>query len=227
MNSDYYAQKLSAQRLRRVYAIAGPRVRRYLRAEIDHLAQWVRPGDRVLELGCGYGRVLAPLAAIAGTGWGVDHALDSLRLAKNEHPQLHLATMDAGRLGFAGGSFDLVLGIQNFISACGLPPAQLLAEGLRVTRPGGRLVLSSYTPQFWPHRLAWFRQQAAQGLLGPIDEVATGDGVIVCSDGFRATTFTSDDFSRLARSVGDEAGVAAKIYSVDNSSLFCEIVASP
>jgi len=219
MTKDYYAKKLSAHRLRRVYAIADPRVRRYLQAEIDHLAGFVRPGDRILELGCGYGRVLAPLAGRAGQAWGADNAFESLALAGREHPGLCLGLMDAAQLAFAGQSFDLVFGIQNFISACKVPPKQLLRECLRVMRPGGCLLLASYAPQFWPHRLDWFRQQAAEGLLGAIDEEATGDGVIVCRDGFRATTVTAGEFSRLAGALN----LPARIYTVDNSSLFCEI----
>ncbi len=74
MNRNYYADKLNARKLKRVYDIAGPRVRRYLQTETAHLAGHVRPGHRVLELGCGYGRVLSPLASIAGRGWGVDNA---------------------------------------------------------------------------------------------------------------------------------------------------------
>jgi SAM-dependent methyltransferase len=62
--SGYYREKLSANRLERVYAIAPPRVRQYLDAEIDHVLALVGPNDAVLELGCGYGRVLALLARI-------------------------------------------------------------------------------------------------------------------------------------------------------------------
>lgn len=219
MIKDYYTRKLCAERLDQVYALAGPRVRQYLQAEIDHLLSLLSPGDRVLELGCGTGRVLAPLARAAGRGWGVDNAAASIRRARQAHPELILAVMDAAALGFAAQSFDIVVAVQNFISACQLPPEQLLNESLRVTRPGGRIFLSSYAERFWPHRLSWFRDQAAVGLLGAIDEAATGNGVIVGRDGFRATTFSPGDFRALAASVG----VAAQIYEVDRSSLFCRI----
>jgi ubiquinone/menaquinone biosynthesis C-methylase UbiE len=89
MAETYYSKKLSAERLQRVYELAGPRVKQYLQAEIDHLAGFVQPGSRILELGCGYSRVLAPLAKIAGRGWGVDNAPGSLALAKTEHPELY------------------------------------------------------------------------------------------------------------------------------------------
>jgi 2-polyprenyl-6-hydroxyphenyl methylase/3-demethylubiquinone-9 3-methyltransferase len=87
MNKTYYAKKLNAERLRRVYEIAGPRVCQYLQAEIDHLAGFVQPGDKILELGCGFGRVLAPLARIAGQGWGVDNSPESVdqgRISRSE-----------------------------------------------------------------------------------------------------------------------------------------------
>ena len=219
MSRDYYTRKLHAGRLDRVYALAGPRVRQYLRAEIDHLQAALSPGDRVLELGCGTGRVLAPLAQVAGHGWGVDNAAASIMWAYREHPELTLAVMDAAALGFAAQCFDIVVAVQNFISACGLPPEQLLRECVRVTRPGGRIFLSSYAERFWPHRLGWFRDQAAAGLLGAIDEDATGDGVIVGQDGFRATTLGPGEFRDLAAAVG----AAAQVYEVDRSSLFCRV----
>jgi SAM-dependent methyltransferase len=219
MDKTYYANNLSADRLRRVYEIASPRVRQYLQAEIDHLAGFIKPGDRILELGCGYGRVLAPLAGIAGQGWGVDISPDNIEAALAEHPELNWALMDAVNLEFEDASFDLVFGVQNFISACKVPSQSLLKEALRVTKPGGRVMLSSYAAEFWPHRLEWFRRQSEAGLLGPIDEAATGDGVIVCTDGFKATTFSPEEFAALAAA----CGVQAEVYLVDGSSLFCEI----
>ena len=220
MSKAYYARKLSAERLHKVYDIASPRVKQYLKAEIDHVTSFVRAGDHVLELGCGYGRALGPVAKCAGNGWGTDNSFKSLKMAQSGHPELFLAAMDAGSLGFFDCSFDLVFGIQNFISACKVPPENLLRECLRVTRPGGKIILSSYASEFWPHRLEWFRRQAAEDLLGPIDEEETGDGVIVCTDGFRATTFSRAEFEDLCQS----RALQARVYTVDGSSVFCEIL---
>jgi 2-polyprenyl-6-hydroxyphenyl methylase/3-demethylubiquinone-9 3-methyltransferase len=100
-----------------------------------------------------------------------------------------------------------------------VPPGWLLQECLRIVRPGGHVLLSSYAPGFWDHRLNWFRRQAREGLLGPIDEDATGNGEIVCRDGFRATTFSPEAFGALAR----DLDVPAKIETVDESSIFCDI----
>jgi 2-polyprenyl-6-hydroxyphenyl methylase/3-demethylubiquinone-9 3-methyltransferase len=52
--------------------------------------------------------------------------------------------------------------------------------------------------------------------LGELDEEQTKDGVIVCKDGFRAVTFTEDDFASL----GEVSGCRYEIMEVDESSLF-------
>jgi SAM-dependent methyltransferase len=222
--AEYYREKLSAGRLERAYAIAPPRVRQYLAAEIDHVLSLLRPGDAVLELGCGYGRALAPLARKAAVAWGIDTSFESLAYGSAALARLGtcaLARMDAVRLGFRDGAFDCVVCIQNGISAFHVDPAALVREALRVTRPRGLAIFSSYAASFWKHRLEWFVLQAEAGLVGAIDWERTGDGAIVCADGFTATTFGRDRFAALA----DELGATARVVEIDSSSVFCEITA--
>lgn len=221
-SGSYYADRLSAERLRRCYEIAPLPVQRYLKSEIDFVLRYVRSQHSVLELGCGYGRALSPIARPAGRAVGIDISVGSLEMALDVTggpPRCHLVAMDAGKLAFAGQSFDVVFCLQNGIAVFGIDRNALFGEALRVTKQGGTVLFSSYSERFWPERLEWFRQQAAHGLVGEIDEDATGDGVIVCKDGFRAETVGRDEFARLAAS----AGVRCEITEVDGSSLFCVI----
>ena len=55
---SYYSQKLSAERLKLCYEIAPLRILQYLEAVIEFTLGRIRSSDLVLELGCGYGRVL-------------------------------------------------------------------------------------------------------------------------------------------------------------------------
>ncbi len=128
--------------------------------------------------------------------------------------------MDAAHLAFTDNCFDLVVCIQNGISAFHVDQKTLIVESLRVTKPGGKLLFSTYSAKFWNHRLEWFRLQASAGLLGEIDEERTRDGHIICKDGFTATTVSETQFRELT------SGLAANIaiIEVDESSLFCEIV---
>jgi SAM-dependent methyltransferase len=219
---SYYAQKLAATRLQQVYDLAPDPVRRYLSAEIAYVRERMPPGCRVLELGCGYGRVLKELAPQAGVLAGIDTSFASLRMAKDylaACADVMLVQMDAIDLAFPPETFDLVCCLQNGISAFHVDQRQLMTAAVGVTRPGGHVLFSSYAEAFWADRLDWFRLQARHGLLGAIDEAATGRGVIVCKDGFKATTVTPDQFRILSQSLGD----AITVDTVAASSVFCDI----
>jgi SAM-dependent methyltransferase len=129
--------------------------------------------------------------------------------------------MDASRLAFGGDSFDAVICIQNGISAFHVDQGALVRETLRVTRPGGKVLFSTYSDRFWDERLEWFRLQSEAGLVGEIDWEKTCNGEIVCRDGFAATTVTASGFMALTSTLG----VDTVIEEVDNSSLFCMMTA--
>ncbi len=220
--TSYYDQRLSGDRLARCYALATPAVRRYLEAELAHLLAAIRPGDRVLELGCGYGRVLARLAPAEALLVGVDVALGSLARAvalRARRADYLLAAMDATALGLRPGSFDLVCCPQNGVSAFRADPRRLLEEAVRAAAPGGRVQFFSYADEFWEDRLAWFRLQAAEGLIGEIDEAATGAGTIVCRDGFTSTAVTPARFAELARGLGRSVSVSVLAHA----SVVCDV----
>ena len=223
MNSDnYYLNQLSAERLQQCYDIAPPRVKQYLDAEIQHVMNKISPSDVVLELGCGYGRVLEKLAYRAKRVVGIDTSRSNLMFAKKRLGRIancYLFQMNAVALGFLDRSFDVVICIQNGISAFKVNPQNLIRESVRVARAGGNVLFSSYSEKFWKDRLEWFQLQADAGLIGEIDWSATREGVIVCRDGFRATTFGQAEFLSLTSQFHAEL----KTEEVDDSSLFFEI----
>lgn len=220
--SEYYSEKLSAERLKQCYEIAPPRTQQYLRAEIQHILQYITSRSRVLELGCGYGRVLAAMKEKCSNLVGIDISEESLAFAHNRFVSSNLALvlMNANNLAFTDCTFDAVVCIQNGISAFKLSPCTVIQEAVRVTAPGGVCLFSSYSEHFWDSRLEWFKVQSDAGLIGPIDWKQTKNGVIVCTDGFRATTLTHSDFTQTA----DLLGLDARIYEIDESSIFCEII---
>jgi 2-polyprenyl-6-hydroxyphenyl methylase/3-demethylubiquinone-9 3-methyltransferase len=218
----YYSNKLPAEKLRRCYQIAPPRIMQYMNAEINHVMDNIAPGSTVLEMGCGYGRVMRHLCRKAQVVVGIDTAFQSLKLAQVELKSFNnwrLLQMDAVQTGLCDRSFDLVICIQNGISAFKVDQFSLISESVRLTCPGGNILFSSYSENIWNERLEWFRKQADAGLLGEVDHEQTGDGVIVCRDGFRATTIRVEEFKALA----GQAGFQAEVYEIDNSSIFYKI----
>ena len=217
---DYYAERLAAEKLRRCYKIAPPRVRQYLRAELDFALGFIQPGDAVLDLGCGYGRTLPELAAKAGSVTAIDNSPASVALAREATKLLanvSVLEMDAAALKLEDGRFDVVLCLQNGISAFHRDQRTILKEALRVCHYGGIALFSTYAARFWKERLEWFRLQAGAGLLGEIDWQRTREGFIACKDGFTATTLSPDEFRALAEGLPAEL----TLTEVDESSLFC------
>src|SRR5208282_6658948 len=197
----HYTERLAAERLRACYDLAPPRAKAYLEAEIEFVLAKTTPSMLALELGCGYGRVLERLLSRVRVAFGIDTSPSSLCMALEylgRKPSLCLACMDSVQMGFRDHAFDLTLCVQNGICAFAVDQQQLFREALRVTRSGGLVLLSSYSAQFWEHRLQWFEIQSAHRLIGEIDHQATGNGVIVCKDGFRATTADRTTFEKLA-----------------------------
>ena len=198
--SDNYSKNLFAVKLKRAYETAPSRIQQYLNAELVYVLDQIKPSDTVLELGCGYGRVLKRIAEKATTVVGIDISEASLEFAKDYLrgiPNIQMHFMTARNIKLPEQTFDVVLGIQNTLSATKINPPLLLSQALRVTKTGGKIILSSYSEKIWEERLKWFIRQAEEGLLGDIDYDKTGNGVITCKDGFRATTFTKEDFTHL------------------------------
>ena len=215
---NYYAEKLNSAKLFQVYDTELERVRQYLREEIAFVRRGLQGDERVLELGCGYGRIMRELAPYAESITGIDISPDSIRFALDylrDCPNCTAQVMDAYDLQF-GPVFDVVLCLQNGISAIKGKAEDLIAESLRVLVPGGRACFSTYSANFWDHRLAWFHEQSAKGLLGEIDTEKTANGNIVCKDGFTATTFSPEDLKNLA----EKTGCRYSIEEVNGSSLF-------
>lgn len=99
-------------------------------------------GARVLEAGCGTGLILRELSRRARHAAGADLSAGMLRGAAERG--LPVVQADLTRLPFPDGAFDLVC---SFKVLAHIPPIrEAVAELVRVTAPGGRLVLEFYNP---------------------------------------------------------------------------------
>lgn len=220
---SYYKEKLSANKLRKCYEIAPPRIQQYLDAEIQFVISNLKGKNLVLELGCGYGRVMKAVSPFVSMIVGNDISRESLELAKSymqPRQNFRIIQMDASNMAFRPCIFDAVFCIQNGISAFEVNKKRLIEESIRVTKNNGIILFSSYSPKIWKDRLDWFRKQYQIGLLGEIDEEKTRDGTIVCKDGFSATTVSGNEFVKFF----DEFELDASIIEVDESSVFCKVV---
>jgi SAM-dependent methyltransferase len=122
----------------------------------------VKPGMRVLDVGCGRGEILRRCADLGVEAHGIDYAPVAVRMAREAGP---VCQADAKRLPFPAFSFDRVL---MFDLVEHLHPWELdraLGEARRVLQPDGRLIIHT-APNMWYDRWANQLVRLVRGLMG-------------------------------------------------------------
>jgi demethylmenaquinone methyltransferase/2-methoxy-6-polyprenyl-1,4-benzoquinol methylase len=165
--------------------------RRWRRDVIEGVAP--EPGDLVLDLAAGTGTSSEPFVERGATVVPCDFSLGMLQVGKRARPSLAFTAGDATRLPFAKDTFDAVtisFGLRNIVD-----PLAGLREMLRVTRPGGRLVVCEFSH---PTNAA-FRTAYLEYLMKALPAIA------------RAVSSSPDAYVYLAESIRawpDQRGLA-------------------
>ncbi len=107
------------------------------------------PGDRTVDLGCGWGTFTFVLADRVDAVVGVDFSERSIafcekRLEEEPHPNVRFLCADAGATGLEAEAWDVVLAADLFEHLYPDDSARVAREAFRVLRPGGRFV--TWTP---------------------------------------------------------------------------------
>lgn len=133
------------------------------------------PGQAILEIGFGTGDFLKRAAKRMDSGnlAGVDPAPLMVQMARQKLGALgadfttDLREADASRLGWPERTFDAAVAIHSF--QFWSDPAPVLADVLRILKPGGRLCLclrqhGSHPPDWLPNPLSKSQDETAQTL---------------------------------------------------------------
>ena len=125
--------------------LSGGRDRAWRRATRDALG--LRPGRAVLDRAAGTGVSTVQLEAAGARAVACDFSLGMLRAGRHSGRGVPMVAGDALALPFAAGSFDAVTISFGLRNVADVPLA--LRELLRVTRPGGRLVVCEFSHPTW------------------------------------------------------------------------------
>jgi 2-polyprenyl-3-methyl-5-hydroxy-6-metoxy-1,4-benzoquinol methylase len=126
---------------------------RWHHAKFAHFARAMPGAGRHLDIGCGPGTFIGTLAGGAFDSTGVDIAQAQIDYATENYggPGRTFTTVATGALPFEDDTFDVVSMIELIEHLPHARNIELLRDALRVTRPGGRILVS--TPNYggcWP-----------------------------------------------------------------------------
>ena len=153
-------------------------------------------GDKVLDLAAGTGTSSQPFADAGATVVPCDFSIGMLQVGKQQLPHLPFTAGDGTQLPFADDTFDAVtisFGLRNIVD-----PDAGLRELLRVTKPGGRLVVCEFSHPTW----APFRTVYVEYLMRALPPIA------------RTVSSSPDAYVYLAESIRawpDQSALAARI----------------
>jgi methionine biosynthesis protein MetW len=120
-----------------------------VRLDYRMIEAYVRPGDRVLDLGCGDGALLEQLLAERGVqGSGIDNDLEEVQKCIARGVPVYHGDMLEGMAMFGAGRFDCVILSQTLQQA--LQPRRVVREMLRI---GRRAIISFPNFAHWRVRL--------------------------------------------------------------------------
>ena len=124
--------------------------------EVEGLARLFSLPDhrRLLDVGCGIGRVAGPLAARGYSITGIDINTGALRQAQRLAPGPTYVALDQQHVGLPEWQFDGAFVLWNSIGFINRTVDEITLTGLaRVIRPDGVLVLDMYHPE-WLEQIA-------------------------------------------------------------------------
>lgn len=112
---------------------------------LEHIR--INTHDTILDVGCGGGRALSKLAAVAVRGkvYGIDHSEESVSASKRTNARLiamdrvEIRHGSVSQLPFSEGMFDLVTAVETHFWWLDLPAG--MREICRVLKRGGQLVV--------------------------------------------------------------------------------------
>jgi SAM-dependent methyltransferase len=143
----------------------------------------IERGDRVLDLGCGFGRHAFEAYRRGAHVVAVDRSADEVEqvtamframLAAGEAAPEQVARAvraDLLALPFPDGSFDVVMASEVLEH---IPADELaMAEIARVVRPGGRVAVT--VPRWWPERICWALSEDYHEVAGGHVRIYRGD----------------------------------------------------
>jgi SAM-dependent methyltransferase len=183
----------------------------------------LKPGQLVLDIGCGVGAFLRLAADRGARAFGLDASEALLELARQRVPDADLRLGDMESLPYEDDTFDLVTGFNSFFFADHIVGA--LREAGRVAKPGALVVIQVWGSHerndleamkeivrpFMPRRPRDAPPEPDYSQPGVLEEIATQAGLAPESTFDATWAYEYPDADTLRRALVAPAGIAVLV----------------
>jgi SAM-dependent methyltransferase len=180
----------------------------------------LKPGQAVLDIGCGVGAFLRIVSARGAHPSGIDASDALIELARTRLPHADLRVGDMQALPYDDDTFDLVTGFNSFFFADDIVAA--VREAGRVAKPGAPVVIQAWGPHerndlevmkqivrpFAPPRPADAPPEPDYSQPGVLERIAAAAGLTPDQAFDTRWAFTFPDQDTLKRALVAPMGIA-------------------
>lgn len=197
---------------------------------VTHVKQYLTPFDRIIEIGCGSGRLISVLSDYVREVVGIEHDYLQVQTAENllkryfeNEPvsrETRVVYADGKDVPYPADYFDLAFSVFNTLGNQGYDKFRVLKEMRRVVKTERNVVVSVYAENAAEHQVEFYKK-----VLSKSDDRGeikiSGDFVIFESNvlgSYSSERFSKDKLARLFRDTGFTD------FDIDNLTDFSYVV---
>lgn len=199
----------------KVLKINPPSFKIWFEKENLYLRKIITKNSVVLDVGCGLGKNIKEIANFAERVVGIDN--DELFFKETEKNLLEFKNVevfleDARKMHFKNNTFDYTVCMGDTFGNFGLNKVKILKEMKRVTKNGGKIIVSVYSEEALPERLKVYKKI---GL--PITKI-NKDGTVIAKGGIISEQFSKEKL----KDIFNKADLSVKITRLGPIACLCE-----
>lgn len=177
----------------------------FLDGEIQFIKKHFKPNKSILEVGCGYGRLLSILSNHATKVVGIDFSDRMIRFAKERlscKKNVELRLMNAKKIMYSDEAFDYVVCLDNGFGNMPNIELNVLKEMTRTCKMSGEVIVSVFSDNASQVQIENYKRIGLRGIKN--------GKAILTDEGFYSRRFSKEELVELF----DKCNLKCKIIKI-------------
>lgn len=182
-------------------------LKKFFTGDIDYIENKLEKSGKVLEIGCGFGRLLPYLAKVSREVVGIDFSKLQVKKSRalfRNNKNVKVELMSAEKLKFKDGIFDTTACLNCSLGNMPGIESLVISEMKRVTKKGGKVIVRVFAD----NKKVRTAQHKNYKRLG-FTEIKDLGKAVVTREGFYSSRFSKQDLNNLFANAGLKAEIKA------------------